>query len=338
MSSLPLAGLTTQSSTTSFSGHETFVFRYGWLKKAVDAASANPSVFTSDEAMVLLGVGKNMVRSIRHWALSTGVLEEEPRTRGAVLKSSELGAFLFGESGHDPYLEEPSSLWLLHWKLATNERRCTTWCWTFNLLPSTEFTRDSLAAFLLDQIRRRSIKLPSENSLRRDIDCFIRCYAAPKGHKAVVLEDSLDCPLTELQLVEEVPTGIFQFKRGFQNTLADEVFAYALVDFWSRVAAGRESLAFSEIAYGFGSPGNTFKLDENSLAVRLERLEQVTQGRLAYGETAGLKQVYRRSDVPVKGGVKVSHQGGAKGDHFCHSVARGSLSLGAAGAKPCDAR
>lgn len=300
MSSLPLTGSSIASYSISFSGHETFVFRYGWLKKAVDAVSASPSVFTSDDAMVILGVGKNMVRSIRHWALATGVLDEEPRTRGALLKPTELGAFLFGESGQDPYLEEPSSLWLLHWKLATNERRCTTWCWAFNLLPSTEFTRDSLATFLLDQIRRRSIRPPSEHSLRRDIDCFIRCYAAPKGHRAAVLEDSLDCPLTELQLLEDIhPTGIFQFKRGFQNTLANEVFAYAIVDFWKRTSPGRESLAFSEIAYGFGSPGNTFKLDENSLAVRLERLEHVTQGRLVYGETAGLKQVYRRSEVPV---------------------------------------
>ena len=48
----------------SFSGHETFPFRYTWLKKGVDAVRDDPSVFTSDRATITLGVGKNMVRSI----------------------------------------------------------------------------------------------------------------------------------------------------------------------------------------------------------------------------------------------------------------------------------
>ncbi|MEK7994347.1 MAG: DUF4007 family protein [Planctomycetota bacterium] len=286
-------------SILSFSGHETFVFRYGWLKKAVDAVRENPSIFTSEDAMVVLGVGKNMVRSIRHWGLAAGVLDEEPRTRGARLKPAELGEFLFGERGQDPYLEEPNSLWLLHWKLASSERRSTAWCWAFNLFGSNEFTRDSLTALIQDELRRRNLKPPSDHSLRRDVDCLVRCYTAPKGLRGAVLEDTLDCPLVELHLLYEDASGVFAFRRGFQTTLGDEAFVYALVDFWNRVAPGRESLAFSQIAYACGSPGNAFKLDENSLIERLERLQQVTQGRLEYTETAGLKQVYRHGDVPV---------------------------------------
>lgn len=59
-----------------FSGHETFVCRYPWLPKAVRAVSENSEIFSDeDEAMVTLGVGKNMVRSIRFWADSLGVIE-----------------------------------------------------------------------------------------------------------------------------------------------------------------------------------------------------------------------------------------------------------------------
>jgi len=43
---------------TAFSGHETFVFRYAWMKKAVDAAREDGGVFASEQAMVKLGVGK----------------------------------------------------------------------------------------------------------------------------------------------------------------------------------------------------------------------------------------------------------------------------------------
>src|SRR5436305_598372 len=113
-----------------FSGHETFPVRYAWLKKGVDAASADGAVFRSDDAMIALGVGKNMVRSIRHWCLAAGVLEEAPsdsRKPSGVVRVTAFGQALFGEDGWDPYLEDPASLWLIHWKLASNARRCTTW-------------------------------------------------------------------------------------------------------------------------------------------------------------------------------------------------------------------
>ena len=69
----------TGSGRVSFSGHETFSFRYSWLKKAVDATDADPHAFEAADAIVKLGVGKNMVSSIRHWGLVTGMLENAPR-------------------------------------------------------------------------------------------------------------------------------------------------------------------------------------------------------------------------------------------------------------------
>ena len=42
----------------SFSGHETFTLRHGWLKKAVEAVAADAQIFSNDDAMVALGVGK----------------------------------------------------------------------------------------------------------------------------------------------------------------------------------------------------------------------------------------------------------------------------------------
>jgi hypothetical protein len=277
----------------SFSGHETFVCRYGWLKKAVDAVSRTPQAFVADDAMVELGVGKNMVRSIRHWALAMNVVEEIPGTRGADLRLSALGMLLLPDGGADPYLEDPNSLWLLHWQLVTNERRATTWTWAFNLLRTHEFTRDALVGMVQAELRRRNLTLPSEHSLRRDVDCFVRTYV--RTRQSAVVEDSLECPLTELGLLdEEVESGVLQFNAAFHRTLGMPVFVFALLEFWRSAATGRETLPFSDIAYGFGSPGLSFKLDENSLTERLERLERATDGRLVYMDTAGIRQVYLR--------------------------------------------
>lgn len=296
MASFDLAG-----HSFSFSGHETFVFRYTWLKKAVDAVKADPRVFGRDDSIVTLGVGKNMVRSIRHWGLATGVLAEEPKSRGTLMSVSGFGEFLFGymdSFGTDPFLEDPNTLWLLHWQLISNPERSTTWQWAFNRFPSNEFTREGLLQSVEDEIRRLNLPLPSESTLKRDIDVFIRTYLSSRGNRAATIEDSLDCPLTELNLLEEVSgTSLFKIRRGPKSTLSDRIFAYCLLQFWNRIAPETKSLAFSEIAYSQNSPGAVFKLDENSLIERLERLEIATDGAMGYTESAGLKQVYRQQAI-----------------------------------------
>ncbi len=284
----------------SFSGHETFVFRYFWLKKAVDAVWADPRVFAQEDAIVALGVGKNMVRSIRHWGLATGVLDEEPKSRGTVMKVTPFGEFLFGgekTSGVDPFLEDPNSLWLLHWNLISSSERSTTWQWAFNRFPSNEFTRDGLLQSIEDESRRLNLAPPSESTLSRDIEVFVRTYLSSRGSRSVAIEDSLDCPLTELGLLEELSgASLLKIRRGPKSTLSTRVFAYCLLKFWDRVAPGLNSLAFSEVAYAQNGPGTVFKLDENSLIERLDKLEILTSGVLGYTETAGLKQLYRKDD------------------------------------------
>lgn len=277
----------------SFTGHETFVFRYAWLTKAVEAVQTDPEIFTREDAIVRLGVGKNMVRSIRHWGLATGVLEEEPKSRGAVLGISEFGQFLLGPDGCDRYLEDQATLWLLHWQLVSNRTRSSTWRWAFSALPSNEFTRATLQDALIEAAKRGGGKPPSESSVRRDVEVFVRTYVSSRLSSSAIPEESLDCPLVELELLEE-SNGLIRFIRGPKDTLPDEVFAFAVADFWLSTATTRQTLSFSDLSYGMGAPGSAFKFDENSLVERLERLETVTDGALVYADTAGLKQLYRR--------------------------------------------
>jgi len=175
----PISGITPLSLAPpygSFSGHETFAFRYAWLKKGVDSLSKRKDAFLRDEAMVELGVGKNMVRSIRHWCLATQVAEEGeylPGSRSKELRPSELGRSLFLRPGWDPYLEDDGSLWLLHWQLATNPGRATTWYWAFNLLKEQEFSREGLLTALQRFVEEHAGKV-SPASLKEDVSCFLR--------------------------------------------------------------------------------------------------------------------------------------------------------------------
>lgn len=281
-----------------FSGHETFPFRHGWMKKGLDATAANPAVFSTDEAMTVLGVGKNMVRSIRHWCLAAGVIEEyqpDPSFRRTSLRPSSLGRSVFADDGWDAYLEDPATAWLLHWLVVTNSERCTTWFWAFSHVHDPEFTRESLTAALARWVETAGWKRVAQSSIKRDIDCFVRTYLpARHGHDGP-LEDSLNCPLTDLGLLTEAgDRHTFQFHRGPQNELPDAVLLYAILSYWDRRSPKSETFPLHHIAHQPGSPGRVFQIDEDSMAGRLEALEALSRGKVWFGQTAGVKQVYRK--------------------------------------------
>ena len=84
----------------TFSGHETFPLRYGWLQKAYDAVVEADSgaeavhVFRDPSSIARFGVGRNMVGSMRYWATGAGILKEADDG----LVADWLGDLLFGES------------------------------------------------------------------------------------------------------------------------------------------------------------------------------------------------------------------------------------------------
>jgi hypothetical protein len=88
----------------SFASHETFAFRFAWLKKGIDKLSDDPGLFQKDSAIVTLGVGKNMVRSIRHWCLATRIVEEDDAARNRQLVPTTFGESLLHDDGWDRIL------------------------------------------------------------------------------------------------------------------------------------------------------------------------------------------------------------------------------------------
>lgn len=290
--SAPISVATTHG---TFSGHETFVFRYGWLKKGLDGLAERPDIFSTEEAVARLGVGRNMVRAIRHWCLATGLLAEEEGRRGGLIPT-DFGQFLLQEA--DPYLERDGSLWLLHWRLATNARRATTWYWAFNVQRETEWTRDTLQARLTQWAEAQGWTRLAQSSLKADVSCFVRSYVPGRRGPASTPEETLDCPLATLGLITEVEGDKrYRFNSRPKPTLPASVFVYALLDFWNHRRAEASTLALRDITYGSGSPGRIFRLDEDGVLFYLDDLAKLTGGRLSFSDTALLRQATRRERV-----------------------------------------
>ena len=275
----------------SFSGHETFTFRYTWLPKAARHLSGCPDLFVSDDAMVTLGVGKNMTKSIRYWCEAMEIVRRVGR-RGHVEMES-FGSNLLASDGWDPYLEDPGTLWLLHWQLVKNPVRTSTWHLAFTRWNPESFTTDQLVGWLEGVVANECPHAKATSaSLRRDVEVFIRTYTPSRTRRDYPAEDTFDCPLVELGLIREEEKGVYRFARGPNPTLPDEIFAYALIEFWNNVAQQQSTLSFEDIMYGTGSPGAAFRLSDNALAERLEGLSAWTG--LVYDDTAGRRIVLQR--------------------------------------------
>ena len=283
-----------QGLSAHFSGHETFPLRQMWLKKAFDRAISgrvSKATFSDESAIADFGVGKNMVASIRHWALACDVLRDDSPDAYSV---SPVADAVLRDDGLDPYAESPTTAWHAHWWLAGKGNRATTWYWLFNHVTAPTFSREELEPALTEFARTLDAKRKlSASTLSRDLETCLRSYAPRLLGGSP--EDYAEPLLGELGLLHEERKGQFAFRRGPKPTLHDGLFAFALIDFWERSAFGLSSLAFEAVAYAEGSPGRVFKLDEDSVADRLLSLGDLTDGKLSWTDTAGLRQVHRKT-------------------------------------------
>ncbi|MDQ0333046.1 hypothetical protein QFZ88_005428 [Mesorhizobium sp. YL-MeA3-2017] len=272
------------------SGHETFALRLLWLKKAFDAASGPDGVdrrtFQEQSAIATFGVGKNMALSMRHWALATKVLEDSPTH----LRATDLGRLIFADrTGLDPYLEHPSTLWLMHAHLVSEPQTATTFYYAFNVLNQVAFTRDDLVRAMAAIVDARVTARATPETLKRDVEVFVRSYAPRYSDSG---EDAAEPLLVELGLLREHrTTGQLEFVRGQKPSLEDSIFALVLKRFWERHHNSSPTISVEQVQYGPGSPGRVFKLDEDSLVARLMAIGEPTGGKMIWTDTAGLRQV-----------------------------------------------
>lgn len=295
--------MTGAKSIPRYSGHETFVCRYAWLPKVVTELSKKDGAFLfKDEnlAMIRLGIGKNMVRSVKFWAEAALIIEDSPEGHSV----TAFGNRLLGLEGHDPYLEHPQTLWLLHWKIATNPNRpIYHWTQMLSHWHRAEFGEAEAITFLERGLPPEQAKR-SMRTLSDGLKVFINSYVPSTGRKGEIAEDNLDCPLTELDLIQIVGERrtkdsqreiIYSFNKEPKPSISPALLAYCVDEFWRNSPhADDESLGFRPISTGENSPGQVFKLPEASIRTLLESLSITTRGTMSFEESQSMQQVWRK--------------------------------------------
>ncbi len=253
--------------------------------------------------MVRLGVGKNMVRAIRFWTDAAGVSVH--RADGASFVSF-FGSDLLSETGYDPFLEDAKTLWLIHWKIATSVEPLFAWDYLLNSWHRPDFTRGEALQCLAEEASRIGKKL-SRVTLENHFTTFLHSYVPTRSKKGEVLEDNLDCPLVELDLIVKVGErtvadsnrreSIYAFRTEEKAEISAELFVYCLDDFWTAQHPNESTLTFRDACVGKGSPGQIFKLPEHAIRQRLENLENDARRSFSFQESAALQRVVRRGEI-----------------------------------------
>jgi hypothetical protein len=284
-----------EAAEPTFARHETFHPRYGWFYKAYAFAALDPHAFIRDDAPVVIGVGKNMVRAIRFWGLAAKLIVEDPKSpnkRRPLLVPTRFGHSLFGEFGWDPYMEDPGTLWLLHWSLLAPPSLLPAWWLVFNEFHPMEFTDDDLEIAITGQLEAVSEwASPHPSSVKKDISALIRTYAPAERSRRIGIDDLLDCPLRELRLIQRSPaTGHLRFTSGNKPTLPPAIVVYAVLDYVCRIGVSANTIDLNRLTLEAGAPGKAFKLSESELSEALAAGVERVSG-LALSTLAGASQL-----------------------------------------------
>jgi hypothetical protein len=263
-------GWTRRPGARVFSGHESFACRYGWLPKLYEAVTADPALFSSDERAILtLGLGRNMVKSIRFWGEAFGLTRH---AGGEVRTTTFADRLLHPVDGLDCYLETPGSLWRLHWSLATHGG-LGAWAVTFLDLHDQDIPRDRLLKAVMR--KAEGVRGPiTTQTAGVHVDMLTRTYAAATGEDASA-DDILSSPFQELGLMRMVePAGVrtVRLRRGPKPSIDVGALAFVLHDFWSGTAPTSRTLSMRTMMLSHAAPGSTLLLDEAGLHDRLDAL------------------------------------------------------------------
>lgn len=271
----------------SFSGHESFPCKSLWLKKGYDfVVSGND--FNSPEAVIGLGVGKNMVSSIRFWLRVFGITKDDTPT--------PLANYLFDDkNGKDCFLEDIATLWLLHFNLVFSEEATL-----YNMFfcgiqrERTHFEREQVLTYVkLRMVEAGKMTLFNPNTVKKDIAVLLQNYALPR--KPLSNED-FSSLLIDLDLIRQNSEGKgYFFNVDGKRKVTKEIFLYALLKL--KEQEGDNTISFDTIQEKVGL---VFCMQDYETIQMLKQLASEYSKYFAYSDVAGIKQIQFTNDLDIK--------------------------------------
>lgn len=264
-----------------FSGHDSFQCRQLWLKKGYDFLVEGNS-FNNENAVISLGVGKNMVSSIRFWMRAFNIIDNKDQI-------TEFGNRLFNdENGYDPYLEDDASLWLLHYQLVkTGVSSIYTIIVNEFRKEKIHFNKESFIHYM-KRIAESNPELNlNENTLGKDFIVYTNIYKNDSDSKDI--EESYSGILSELEFLTIIGSGKeeqFTILNNEKDSLPGAVVLYTILD---NPNYGM-SISLNALELDFNSPGSIFALNRNGLINKISDIVAENEN-VIFTDHAGIKEL-----------------------------------------------
>ena len=272
----------------TFSGHETFHCRNFWLKKGYDFIKSNHK-FSNPDAVVELGVGKNMVTSIRYWMHAFGILDENDQL-------TSVADFIFGDNGTDPFLENSGTLWLLHYFLIKTEK-ASIYLLVFNEFRKEriEFNRNHLEIFINRKCNELNLNV-SPKTIKKDIGVFFKNYVRPQKNTTDNIEDDFSAILLELDLIHEMDISEsggqswYTIETLDRDEIPIEMLLFTILDSHEN----EKSISFQKLLNDKNSIGSIFSMSANGV---IHKIDEIIKGfnNVVFTDNAGIKELQFKS-------------------------------------------
>jgi len=270
-----------------FSGHESFPCKSLWLKKGYDFVVEGNN-FNSPEAVISLGVGKNMVASIRYWMKVFGVLKEDEIT--------DLGHYLFNdENGKDCYLEDIATLWLLHFTLVFyGEATLYNMFFCGLQRERTHFDREQLINYVrLKMAEAGKMTQFNVNTVKKDVGVLLQNYTLPRKPQS---NEDFSSLLIDLDLIRQDIEGKgYYINVDGKKKVTNEIFLYALLKL--KEQEGDNTISFDTIQDNIGL---IFCMQDYETIEMLRTLSSKYKKYFSYSDVAGIKQVQFTAELDCK--------------------------------------
>ena len=271
----------TEIAKYTFSGHDSFQCRQLWLKKGYNYVQEGKN-FNDEDAVVQLGVGKNMVSSIRFWLKAFNIIDNKDIP-------TEFGKRLFDDdNGYDPFLEDEASLWLLHYQLVKNGF-ASIYSIIFN-----EFRKEKLffnKETFVNYVKRIGESNPdlnfNENTVAKDFIVFANLYKSNPESKDV--EDSFSGILSEIELLKTTGKSKdeqFFIENSERDNLPESIVLYAILD---NPTYGN-SISLNSLEFDWNSPGSIFALNRSGLMNKISEIVDDFKD-ITFTDQAGIKEL-----------------------------------------------
>ncbi len=265
-----------------FGGHQSFHLRDQWLYKGIYWTNQTSQILLNNKkntemAMQKMGVGKNMVDSIRYWLKAANLIKSHPV--GFTLTDTARKIL-----EKDPYFELDGTLFLIHYLLVTNKEEATTWYWFFNYFSADEFEKESLENAFFAYIQIKTGKKIKDATLYKDLNCLLRMYQAVEWAGKRNPETETPSPFTKYGWIEKRGEKFIRNKLNI-NDFNIHVFAYILFLFWQNHLSCPESVNLEDLSLKKNSPGRIFHFSLEKMNDLIENCSKINY--LNYSRTGG---------------------------------------------------